>query len=75
MIIFATEALSISAAINKESQEDQLEAMPALTMQLKGQSAMNVITPSSAMPLPADASGVEQTPSVVRLGVGPRWWS
>lgn len=59
MIIIASEAFL--SGVN--SQEDQLEAMPALTIN----------SSSSERTVSATMSVME--PFVVRLGVGPRWWS
>jgi hypothetical protein len=59
MIIFGSEALLLTGV---SSQIDQLEAMPALTIQQSSEMRGGVST-------------VQMEPFVVRLGVGPRWWS
>jgi len=70
MIIFASEALSLIGV--SSSQGDQLEAMPALTIHSKsGRSSMMSNNSSSTTTMMSAAA----EPFVVRLGVGPRWWS
>lgn len=68
MIIFGSEALSLTGEVN--SSPDQLEAMPALTIHKSSSEVRGGVSSSSAA---VSTAAVE--PFVVRLGVGPRWWS
>lgn len=70
MIIFGSEALSLIGEVNNSPH--QLEAMPALTFYSSSSEVRGGVSMSESSDVTPLAT-VE--PFVVRLGVGPRWWS
>jgi len=78
MIIFGSEALSLTGATSTSSsstssEEPSLEAMPALIHKSSSEMRGGVILTGAAATCSLPLAAAE--PFVVRLGVGPRWYS